>query len=253
MIPGILLYLDDLKQLNGILSDADLGMVIRALMAYIESGEEANGLSPVCELAFRMIRAKVDREIKKYESHSENGEKGGRPKKLKKANESEKKLTKANESEKKLTKANESERKLKNQTETETETENENENVNETVIEERVTQERNAHTGERFNAPTLDQIRGYVSRHRLTVDPVVFWHYYKARHWMMGPTPMYDWESALESWQTREGNKHNGKPPLRVLSAYCEGQRDLTEDDMRGTTDNDILTAIMEQRKKVSG
>ena len=82
---------------------------------------------------------------------------------------------------------------------------------------------------------------------------MAFWTYYKARDWMMGKARMQDWEAALESWQTREGTKANGKPNLRVLSAYCEGQRDLTEDDMRGTTEEDILSAIIEQRKKVNG
>ena len=84
MIPGIILYLEDLKQFDGILTDADLGAVIRALMAYVETGEEVQNLSPVCELALRILKAKVDRDTKKYSAQLENGKKGGRPKKKKK-------------------------------------------------------------------------------------------------------------------------------------------------------------------------
>lgn len=246
MIPGIILYLEDLKQFDGILTDADLGAVIRALMAYVETGEEVQNLSPVCELALRILKAKVDRDTKKYSAQLENGKKGGRPKNPNKPNE-----TQINPNEPNETQANpiEPNTNPKNQTETETETKTETEK--ETETEERV--KRDTRTKEPFSPPTQDQIREYIARHHLSVDPVAFWSYYKARDWMMGKARMQDWEAALESWQTREGSKATGKPNLRVLSAYCEGQRDLTEDDMRGTTEEDILTAIMEQRKKVNG
>ena len=80
MIPGLLVYLDDLHTFDGLLSDSDLGMVIRAVAAYIETGEEAEGLSPVAMVCYRIIKSKVDREAQKYAKQAENGSKGGRPK-----------------------------------------------------------------------------------------------------------------------------------------------------------------------------
>ena len=80
MIPGLLVYLDDLHTFDGLLSDSDLGAVIRAVAAYIETGEEADGLSPVAMVCYRIIKGKVDREAQKYAKQAENGSKGGRPK-----------------------------------------------------------------------------------------------------------------------------------------------------------------------------
>ena len=80
MIPGLLVYLDDLHTFDGLLSDSDLGAVIRAVAAYIETGEEAEGLSPVAMVCYRIIKGKVDREAQKYAKQAENGSKGGRPK-----------------------------------------------------------------------------------------------------------------------------------------------------------------------------
>ena len=79
-MPGLLIYLEDLHIFDGLLSDQDLGAVIRALALYIETGDEAEGLSPAAMIAFRVIRAKVDRDLEKYAKQAENGQKGGRPK-----------------------------------------------------------------------------------------------------------------------------------------------------------------------------
>lgn len=114
MIPGLLIYLDDLHTFDGLLSDSDLGMVIRAVAAYIETGDEAEGLSPVAMVCYRIIRAKVDREMQKYARQAENGAKGGRPK-------TQANPTKPNETQ---TENGFSEQNPKNQKETEKETVN---------------------------------------------------------------------------------------------------------------------------------
>ncbi len=79
-MPGLLVYLEDLHIFDGLLSNEDLGAVIRALAAYIETGAEAEELSPTAMIAYRVIRAKVDRDLEKYARLAENGAKGGRPK-----------------------------------------------------------------------------------------------------------------------------------------------------------------------------
>ena len=234
MITGIVVYLEDLELFDETLDDADIGKIVRSLAQYVKNGEEVKDLSPVGKIAYKIMKGKVDREVASYNKKVAGGQQGGRPRKDEKPKD-------ISEDEKKpkdiLENHRFSEKTLGGQKEKEYETEAENEREKE----------------QGFIPPTQDQIRGYIAKHRLTVDPVAFWTYYKARDWMMGKARMQDWEAAIESWQTREGSKAAGKPNLRVLSAYCEGQRDLTEDDMRGTTEDDILNAIMEQRKKVNG
>ena len=235
MIPGIVVYLEDLELFDETLEDAEIGKIVRSLAQYVKTGEEVKDLSPVGKIAYKMMKIKVDREVTAYNKKVYGVKQRWQKQRESTAIDSTANQCTAIDSNSKQCTAIQKEKEKEKEKENETETENEREKE------------------QGFIPPTQDQIREYIAKHHLTVDPVAFWTYYKARDWMMGKARMQDWEAALESWQTREGSKATGKPNLRVLSAYCEGQRDLTEDDMRGTTEEDILTAIMEQRKKVNG
>ena len=148
-MPGLLIYLEDLHIFDGLLSDQDLGAVIRALALYIETGDEAEGLSPAAMIAFRVIRAKVDRDLEKYAKQAENGQKGGRPKTQQNPTKPNRNPTKPNHN---PTEPNETQR---NQKETET--------VTETETESFTTTGGNAGAGAREETPF-----GPV-----TVDPLV--------------------------------------------------------------------------------
>jgi hypothetical protein len=104
-------YLEELD----CLSDAEYGRLVRALQSYSITGEEPQ-LNGREKDHWKRVRNREDRYKESYAgrsaANSENGTKGGRPKK------SEKNQTKANESEKSHTKA---ETKTKAETETETE------------------------------------------------------------------------------------------------------------------------------------
>ena len=72
----------------GLLSLEQRGELITAIFAYERSGIPPEGLSPVVEMAFSFIRGALDRDREEYEEvsrrNSENGKKGGRPKKTEK-------------------------------------------------------------------------------------------------------------------------------------------------------------------------
>ena len=159
-MPGLLIYLEDLHIFDGLLSDEDLGAVIRALSLYIETGDEAGSLSPAAMIAFRVIRAKVDRDLEKYAKQTENGQKGGRPKTQQNPTKPNRNPTKPNHN---PTEPNETQR---NQKETET--------VTETETESLTTAGGNAGAGVREETPF-----GPV-----TVDPLVV----KAQRELMGLT-----------------------------------------------------------------
>lgn len=80
---SFLIYLD-YKEHFELLSDEQLGKLLRAIMEYEETGT-VPALEGMEKMAFSFIKAQLDRDREKYENKCEknklNGAKGGRPKK----------------------------------------------------------------------------------------------------------------------------------------------------------------------------
>lgn len=83
---GLLILFTSFKLLN-ILDDKAFRHVITAMAAYVEKGEEPEGLEPIEQLAFESQREALDGNIQTYRktaaANRENGRKGGRPRKPK--------------------------------------------------------------------------------------------------------------------------------------------------------------------------
>ena len=81
---SFLIYLDYKEQFE-LLSDEQLGKLIRYLMSYEETGEVPQISDGVVNMAFYFIKSQLDRDREKYnkkcEQNKENGKRGGRPKK----------------------------------------------------------------------------------------------------------------------------------------------------------------------------
>ena len=108
-MPGVMIYMEDMEMFYDVLTDAEIGAVMKAVKEYVKSNKEPEGLTPAAILCFRITKAKIDRDNEKYRARSENGKRGGRPESEPKADETEEKAnateSKANETE---PKANES-------------------------------------------------------------------------------------------------------------------------------------------------
>lgn len=252
MIPGIVLYFDDLENLdqtddegNYILSDADFRQLVRGIKSYAITNEKPKGLSPAAQFAFGFIKPKIDREILKYETKRESGKKGGEANgsktKQSEANESKAKQNEAKLSEPKQTEANGSEPKQTEQTEYEYEYENE------TVTEEGDEPEEE----QDGDPPTLERVKAFVREKALTMDPEAFYLYYKARGWRLGGFPIYDWEALCESWSKREGKiiplapaKENGS------GVHYSGEREYTEEEMNHYSNSILDEAINDAKKE---
>lgn len=80
---SFLIYLDYEEQFN-LLTDEELGQLIRAIIKY-EKTKEISQLEGVIKMAFSFIKTQLDRDREKYqakcEKNRENAKKGGRPKK----------------------------------------------------------------------------------------------------------------------------------------------------------------------------
>lgn len=80
---SFLIYLDYEEQFD-LLSDEELGQLMRAIMQYEKTGEEIK-LEGMLKMAFSFIKTQLDKDREKYnevcEKNKRNGKKGGRPKK----------------------------------------------------------------------------------------------------------------------------------------------------------------------------
>ena len=111
---GFYLYSEYSKKLE-MLSNEQLGKLIRAVFDYINNGETTFDDSLV-EFAFGFIKADIDKQQIKYNANRENGKKGGRPKKTEEnPTETEENPTKPNETQQNLKKEKEKENKKENQ------------------------------------------------------------------------------------------------------------------------------------------
>lgn len=85
---SFLMYLDYEDQFN-IMTDEQIGQLMRAIIKYEKTGEVPN-LDGMLKMAFSFIKTQLDRDREKYEArcekNRENAKKGGRPRKKQKDN-----------------------------------------------------------------------------------------------------------------------------------------------------------------------
>ena len=105
---GVFIYYADAEQFQ-LLSDQQLGLLIRSLLKYSECGNRPNFDDPAVAMAFSFMAARDDRDGVKYnevcEKRREAGKKGGRPPKAKGFSENQKVSEESKEKQKKLTPA----------------------------------------------------------------------------------------------------------------------------------------------------
>lgn len=68
----------------------------------------------------------------------------------------------------------------------------------------------------RFVKPTIEEIRAFCVESKITnVDAEQFWHYYEARGWKSGKTPVTKWKSAVHTWK-RNGFQNGSAQPMSL-------------------------------------
>lgn len=105
---GFILYYDYRDKLD-LLSDAERGQLLTALLRYGETGE-AEALTGASAMAFAFIRSQMDRDAERYEktcqSRSTAGKRGGRPSKYESGEDFSEKANGFSEKQEKAKKAN---------------------------------------------------------------------------------------------------------------------------------------------------
>lgn len=64
--PGLILYFDDIAAWRNTMSPQEFYDFFFTLADYAQHGQQPANMPPVCQLAFELVRGKVDRDIAKY-------------------------------------------------------------------------------------------------------------------------------------------------------------------------------------------
>lgn len=196
---SFVLYTDYRRQFD-LLTDAELGQLIRAVMDYVETGQPPD-LPAGPQMAFAFISAQIDRDMKKYQEVVEKrraaGSAGG---KQKASNAKQEVAILANASTCYQAVANLPD--------------NVNDNVNDIKKKDtKVSKEKS------FQPPSVENVREYCQEGGYKVDAECFVNFYESKGWMVGKNRMKDWKAAIRNW-SRNDQKTSPKAGNRAIDKY---------------------------------
>lgn len=64
----------------------------------------------------------------------------------------------------------------------------------------------------RFAKPTVDEVAAYCRERNNSVNPAQFVAFYESKGWMVGKTPMKNWQAAVRTW---ENNGYSNATPAK--------------------------------------
>lgn len=79
-------------------------------------------------------------------------------------------------------------------------------------------------SGKRFAKPTPEEVKTYGEEIGFAIDGEKFCDHYAAKGWLVGKSPMKDWQAAVRTWR-------NGTHSTPVGKAQPRGRYELLEDD----------------------
>ena len=234
-MPAVMIFLEDLKYFAGAITPEDLGSAVLAIASYIETGAEPEALSPMAQVCYNLFKSKADRQKQKYDAKVEAGRKGGASKGNGKADGKQKEAKSTN-------------RNLKPKPKTETET------VTETGTSGGLqggdaAAAAPAPTAKRFVPPTQEEAKAYAREKGLTMDVERFLAYYSSNGWRVGRNPMRDWRAAMQNWARNDVERPPARPE-KVLNAQKFDQRDLGDEDLRTSSEDEIYREILKMRER---
>ena len=200
----------DFDERTEMLTDAERGRLLLAMVRYAKSGELPD-LKGNERFLWPVFKGDIDRDAAAYEAHVQNGRLGGRPENQTKPNETKRNLTKPNE-----TKPNLNLQDRRQKTEDEEEDEDE--------------EKRTTRTARRFSAPTVEDVSAYCRERGNRVNAQAFVDFYASKGWKVGGQPMKDWQAAVRTWEQRDNYAQPAR--MKVTGAAAYAQRDYTEEDL---------------------
>ena len=82
---------------------------------------------------------------------------------------------------------------------------------------------KTAAKGRRFVPPTREEVEAYCAKAGARVDAQRFVDFYASKGWMVGKTPMKDWQAAVRGWEGRAKAEQGSERPQYDVQAYRYG------------------------------
>lgn len=198
---SFVLYTDYRRQFD-LLTDAELGQLIRAVMDYVETGQPPD-LPAGPQMAFAFISAQIDRDMKKYQEVVEKRRAAGSAGGKQKASNAKQEVAI-------LANASTCYQAVTNLPDND----NDNDNVNDIKKKDtKVSKEKS------FKPPSVENVREYCQEGGYKVDAECFVNFYESKGWMVGKNRMKDWKAAVRNW-ARNDQKPSPKTGNRAIDKY---------------------------------
>lgn len=80
----------------------------------------------------------------------------------------------------------------------------------------------------RFVKPTVEQIDEYVKQNGCHIDAETFFNYYESKGWVVGKSPMKNWQAAVRTWEKTWKSNH----PQQAKNYTQSQTRDANREDL---------------------
>lgn len=205
--PGVMLYFDIRPCLNR-LTDAEQAQLFRGILDYGESGIDP-GFENRLGLVWDFVKPMIDRDADRYKEIQEKramaGSRGGQMKASKSKQNETNQANASFASDDVAKESNDSKiKQIKPSTTTTTAT-----TTATTTLDCIGAESRPTTTRQRFQPPSVDDVKNYAEEKGLPINPEAFVDYYTANGWKVGKNPMRDWKAAVRTWTRKD--KENGR------------------------------------------
>lgn len=193
---GFVVYFDLADSLAAF-SDAEVGRIFRAMLAYAETGEEL----PLPEresIAFGFIKAQIDRDGERYDDTCAKRKAAAEARWKTDAEKQKMQMHTKNANaykciQKMQMDANDAD------IDTEKEKEKESDTEKDSIIPPKPPE--GAKAQKRFIVPTVEEVAEYCRERKNGVDAQRFVDYYASNGWKVGRNAMKDWKAAVRTWE----------------------------------------------------
>lgn len=216
---GIVIYWETFELLDE-LEPAEAQEMMGAIYAYARYGAEPDFAdNRVMRIAWKSIKAGIDRNLEKYEQTKASRSAAGKASAEKRAERASTKSTNADFVEQGTTNDNTEQQKQLSNMELNTELNMELEQKQERSLE-REKKERESAAPAAFVPPTQAEVAEYCRERGNNIDPARFIAVNAAKGWKIGNTQVSDWKSLIHAWEKTQFDQPDREPNKPTPDAY---------------------------------
>jgi len=199
------------------LTAEEKGNLIDAVVSYASGREYEHLLCGACRIAFRFLKGQVDRNAAISDVRRQ-ARQGKTQQPVATDNKPQQNITNDNKPEQPTTNLPKEKEKEKDKDKD---------------------KDKDKEVKRRFTPPTPAEVAAYCKERNNGINPDYFVDYYAARGWVLSNgKQVRDWRACVRTWENREKERGNSKPPVKTVAAQQYEQRDYAaEDDLDSVLD----------------